>query len=332
MPEKVYRAAITIFDLGYNYEREIGILGNMGVRADYLPLEGTQDEDTVISALTGYDFVLAGSEKWGAKAFEALSPNLKLVVRLGTGLDSVDLHAASECGVLVCNAPGGNACSVAQHALGLMLDLARSISRYDRYVKEDLPIRKVMAEDIIGKTVGLLGFGAIARELAKLLSGFSCEILAYDIRWNDEAARALQVQYAGPDELAAKSDYLSVHLPLLPATRGMIGREMLWQMKPSAYLINTSRSGVICEDELVEALICGRIAGAGLDVWEKRPFGEANSFAKLENVVLTPYVAFSGRLGNERTADLAIGSIDDFLNRRPVRNQVNLNAKNGASL
>ena len=263
------RAVITILDLGYDYDREIAELKKLGLDAQFTPLEGTNDTKEISAALKGCDFVLAGPELWSDETFQEVGNQLKLIARLGVGVDKIDLSAATRHGVAVCNAPGGNACSVAQHALALMMDLSMGITGYDRMVRSGIPYKRAISSDIIGKTVGLLGFGNIAAQLAKLLAGFDCTILAHDVCENEELAAALGVRLVELDALLASSDYVSIHLPLTDSTREMVDFNFLKQMKRGAFLINTARGQVVNEADLVSALKTGIIAGAGLDVFEK---------------------------------------------------------------
>lgn len=315
------RAAITMLDLGYDYSREIGQLRKLGVDAKFLPLEGTDDVKAIGVALSGCDFVLAGPELWSDEAFEAVGGQLKLVARLGVGVDKIDIAAATRRGIAICNAPGGNACSVAQHALVLMLDLSMGVSRYDQMVRNGILHKRTMAHDLMGKTVGLLGFGRISAQLTKLLSGFDCVILACDVYRNQELAASLGVRFVEIEELLADSDYISLHLPLTEHTKGMVNLQFLQRMKKNAYLINTARAEIVNESDLVHALKNGLIAGAGLDVFYN-PL-EGNELLSLDNVVLTPYVAFSSELGNRRTFDMAVGCIRDYLAGRPLENLLN---------
>lgn len=317
------KAAITILNQGYDYAREIALLKQLDIEAVYLPLEGTDDTEEIINTLRGFNFVLAGPELWSGIVFQSLKDSLKMVARLGAGVDKMDIPAASACGIAVSNTPGANACSVAQHVLGFMLDLSRSMTAYDRSMRINSPASRKMVDDLIGKTVGLVGFGNISKEVAKLLSGFNCDILAYDVYKDEKAAASLGVRFAELDELLAKSDYVSLHVPLLPETKGMVDLKFLRSMKPTAYLINTSRGPVVNEKDLIFALENGIIAGAGLDVFENQPLDPDSKLLKLENTVLTPYVAFSSKLGNRRTMDMAIQSIREYIEGKPISHLLN---------
>jgi phosphoglycerate dehydrogenase-like enzyme len=315
------RAAITIIDIGYDYKREIDILADMGVSAAFLPLEGTSDTAKIMRAMDGYDIVLAGPELWDAAAMDGVK-SLEMIARLGTGIEKIDLEAATQRGIAVTNTAGANACSVAQHVVAFMLDLALSVTRYDRNMRRGIMTRR-RAEDIIGKTVGLVGFGNIPQIVAQLLSGFDIELLVYDIRRDEEAAQRLNATYVEMDELIARSDFISLHVPLNKHTQGMADKAFFQKMKDTAYLINTSRGGVVNEDDLIDALRGGVIAGAALDVYAASPPDAGSPLMHMDNVVHTPYVAFSSALGNRRTMDMAIDSIRAYLSGREIPHLLN---------
>ncbi len=315
------RAAITIIDIGYNYEQEIKQLEALGLVAQFLPLEGTSDTDRIIQTLSDFDIVLAGPELWNETALSGVS-SLGMIARLGAGVEKIDLGAAARLGIAVANTPGANACSVAQHALCFMLDLALSVTKYDRGMRSG-SVTRGRARDLIGKTIGLVGFGNIPRTLAKLLRGFDVEILAYDVYKDEQAAAALGARFVELDELVTRSDFISLHVPLNNHTQDMADKAFFKKMKKSAYLINTSRGGVVKEDDLIEALQTGEIAGAGLDVYETSPLRTDSPLLHMENVVHTPYVAFSSELGNTRTMQMAIQSISEFLGGQPISHLLN---------
>ena len=319
----VPKVAITVFDMGYDFAREIAIMADLGMDAAFVPLEGTRDENEIICKLKDFDYVLAGPELWSAKVFKELAQKLKVVARFGVGMDSVDLDGATAAGVAVCNTPGANACSVAQHAIAMMLAFARGLVKYDAAVRSGVVLPRAIAGDLMGATIGFIGFGNIARAAAEMLSGFGCRLIAYDVYKDESIAKQLNTSYVSLDELAAGSDFVSIHIPLTEQTRGLINADFIRKMKPGAYLINTSRGGVVNEGDLVEALANHVIAGAGLDVSEKPMYAADNPFRGMDNTLLTPYVAFSSAQANRRTSDLAIESIDDHFNGRPIRRLLN---------
>lgn len=247
------------------------------------------EESELIEQAAGAQTVIAGSERWTRKVLENCK-DLKLLVRCGTGYDGIDVEAASELGIMVANTPGLNTYAVAEMALTMMLCLQRKVKTYDRLMRAGkwggIPVRELRE-----KTVGLIGFGGIAKQLAGLLQPFSCRIIAYDVYQDKEAAARLGVEFVELDEVFSEADVISMHLPLLNSTRHMINEESLSKMKPNCILINTSRGGIIDTKALKTALEEGKIAGAGLDVHEEEPIPEDYEMFSPENVILSPHVA-----------------------------------------
>jgi D-3-phosphoglycerate dehydrogenase len=222
--------------------------------------------------------------------------DLWVISRTGAGVDNVDVAAATEMGVLVTSVPTANTNSVIEHTLALILSLVKQLPLMDREVREDhFSIRyKNIPRDLGGKTLGVLGLGRIGCELARICRhAFGMRILGYDPYLTPEAKTPLEkwIEFCEMERLFRESDVISLHIPLLPATQKLIGaRELEW-MKPEAFLVNTSRGGIIDEAALIECLKEKRIAGAGLDVFAQEPPEKDHPFKKLENVILTPHTA-----------------------------------------
>lgn len=227
------------------------------------------------------------------RALLAALPDLRVIARRGVGYDRVDVTAARDLGRVVTIAAGGNEPSVAEHALALMLALAKRLPLY-----RDAAARGVwrahIGGDLGGRTVGLVGLGRIGRLLVRRLSGFEVTLLAHDAAPDREFAAAHGVELVDLPTLLARCDFVSLHAPLTPATRHLIGAAQLAIMKSSSVLINTARGGLIDETALVEALQAGRLAGAGIDVSEAEDdpalVPNREMLARLPNVVLTPHV------------------------------------------
>ena len=231
--------------------------------------------------------IVAGTEKYDADML-SVCKNLKVVTRFGVGTDNFDLKAMKEMGVQVGVIANYNA--VAEFALTLILASMKNLPRYDAVVREGKWSRFPMRE-LSQKTVGLVGFGRIGRRLAELLSGFNVQILAYDPFMNEAAAAERNVTAVTLDELLRRSDVVSLHLPSTEETHHMINAETIAKMKDGAYLINTARGSLIDEKALYEALVSGKLTGAGLDVFEKEPVTPENPLFTLENDVLAPHVS-----------------------------------------
>ncbi len=222
----------------------------------------------------------------------AAAKNLKLIQKWGIGVDRVDLEAASDYNIPVYITSGANSIPVAELAVGLMLSAFRRIPYVDKTVREGKWIRKDMRAEcqmLNGKTIGLLGIGNIARKVARMVSGFDPkEIIYYDIRpLSSEQEEALGAHYVSFEELCQRSDVLSVHVPMMPATKGMLGEKQFEMMKPNAILVNTARGGVVDEKALIQALKEGKIYGAALDTFESEPIEKDNPLLTMDNVVLT---------------------------------------------
>jgi len=231
--------------------------------------------------------IIAGTEPYDADMLSACK-ELKVMVRFGVGTDNFDLKTMREMGVQVGVIANHNA--VAEFALTLLLSTLKNVPLYDTAVRNAGWNRYTMRE-LSGKTVGLMGFGRIGRRLAQLLSGFGTNTIAYDPFMNEEAAKQLNVKPVSFDELLAQSDIVSLHLPMSPETRHIINEDTLAKMKDGAILINTARGGLVSEKALVAALESGKLAGAGLDVYETEPVTPGNPLYGIQNTVLSPHVS-----------------------------------------
>ena len=245
-------------------------------------------EDALVAMIGDVDAVIAGTEPVTARVLDA-APRLRIVARRGVGTDSVDIPAATARGVVVTITAGALTDAVADHAMGLLLAVARQIPRLDRLVKAGGWDRSP-AMDITGKTLGIVGFGAIGRVVARRAGAFGMRILAHDAFPDAAAAASLGVALCDLETLLAEADFVTIHVPLLATTRGMIGEAALRRMKPTAVLINTSRGPVVDEAALLAALREGRLAGAGLDVFHNEPVKDL-TLVRLDQVVATPHVA-----------------------------------------
>ncbi len=235
-------------------------------------------------------------------------PNLKFIDVAFTGVDHVDLEAAKRCGVKVSNAAGYSTQAVAELALCMMLSLSRNVPQVEKRCREGGTKDGLVGFEIQGKTVGIVGAGTIGTRLAQLLAPFSCRVLAYS-RHPREDKKGL-VEYVTLDALLEQSDVVTLHCPLTAETRGMIGREQLAKMKPTALLINTARGPVVDAAALAEALNEGRIAGAGVDVFDVEPPLPAESpLLHSKNTLVTPHVAFASAESMEARAGIVFDNI-----------------------
>lgn len=265
-------------------------------------------EEDLIRQAEGSAAVIAGSESWTRRVLENCR-NLKAIVRCGTGYDGIDMDAAEELGIQVANTPGINVYAVAEMALSMILCLQRKLKMYDCGMRKGQwgPLK---VRELRGKTVGLIGFGGVARQLARLMAPFDCTLKAYDVCRDEAAAEELGVRYGQLEEILRTSDIISLHLPLLPSTKHMICRETLAMMKEECILVNTSRGGIVNTEDLCEALKNHVIAGAGLDVHETEPVPADYSLLLESGVILSPHVASATK---ETTAAMIQESVNEVV-------------------
>jgi D-3-phosphoglycerate dehydrogenase len=251
------------------------------------------------------------------------APHLKIVARAGTGVDNVDVAAASARGILVVNAPGANSISVAEHTLALMLALARLVPAADRAMKESRWEKKrFLGNELRGKTLGVAGLGRIGREVALRARSFGMRIVAHDPYISADVAAGLGIELLTLDALCATADYITLHLPLTPETRHVFNDARFAACKPGLRLINTARGELVDEGALRRAIEKRIVEGAGLDVFEEEPLKDW-SLAQLPQVVATPHIAASTEEAQELVGTDTAATVRDFLRSGVVRNAVN---------
>ncbi len=254
----------------------------------YNPTEHPLTAVELAGMIQGIDGMIAGLDQIDARVIES-GDRLRVIARYGVGLDRVDLEAARRKGVIVTNTPGANAGSVAELTVGLMIALARNITIANQRTKAgDWP--RLKGHSLVGKEIGLLGLGAIGRQVAHKLRGLGCRIVGYDPAVGREEAAELGVEWLERDEVIRRADFLSLHLPLMSATENIIDRALMALMKDGVYLVNTARSELIDEDALVEALVSGKVAGAALDTFREEPPGADHRLLQFDQVIATPHM------------------------------------------
>ena len=229
------------------------------------------------------------------------APLLKVIGRAGIGVDNIDVGAATTAGIVVVNAPQANVISAAEHTMALLLSQARHIARADAVLRSGVWDRKsYQGVELHGRTLGVIGLGRIGSLVAKRAQAFGMQVIAHDPYVGAERARQLQVELVGNlEDLYARADFMTIHLPLTAETTGMINAETLSRMKPGVRIINVSRGGIVDEDALAEAIESGRVAGAALDVFAGEPITESPLFA-LPQVVVTPHLGASTREAQDK--------------------------------
>ena len=251
------------------------------------------------------------------------APRLRIVARAGTGVDNVDVAAASARGLLVVNAPGANSISVAEHACALMLALARSVPAADRAMKEARwEKKKFLGTELRGKTLGVAGLGRIGQEVALRARAFGMHLVAHDPYISKEIATGLGVELMTLDEMCATADYVTLHLPSTAETRHVFNDERFARCKPGIRLINTARGELIDEAALRRAIDSGIVGGAALDVFEQEPPSDW-SLAQLPQIIATPHIAASTEEAQELVGTETAATVRDFLRDGIVRNAVN---------
>lgn len=306
--------------------RERRVLEDAGLRVVEAPAAG---EDTLVALARDAVAVMTCFAPVTRAVIES-APHLKVIARFGVGVDNIDLAAATERSVLVTNVPDYCVDEVAEHALALLLCCVRGVARYDRDVRAGGWRPQVAAPlfRLQGRTLGLIGYGRIAQRLAAKVSGLGLRILAYDPAVAERPGASAAVAASGVTlvdlpTLLTESDLVSIHAPLTPSTRHLIDETRLRMMKRGAVLVNASRGGLVDGAALTQALIDGHLAAAGLDVFSTEPLPVDDPLRRLENVVLTPHVAFYSEESLAELRDRAARDVVEVLSGRDVEHVVN---------
>ena len=298
------------------------LLQAAGIRVRSSP---SSDPATVGHEIAGCAAAIIRSSHLPAEVI-AEAPLLRVIGVHGTGSDKVDVAFATQAGIAVVNTPFANVRSVAEQAVALMLALARDVVRADAAVRTcDFGFKfRARLVELEGLTCGIVGFGRIGQATARLASAIGMRVIAYSPNQPDAAFLACGVERAESiDAVLRGSDFVSLHLPATAATRRMIGRRELALMKPSAFLVNTSRGDVLDEPALIAALLAGSIAGAGLDVFEREAMPPDHPLLGLRNVILSPHLGGSTQAALKRTAKAVAEAVIAVLEGRPPAHLVN---------
>ncbi|MDQ2923348.1 MAG: phosphoglycerate dehydrogenase, partial [Candidatus Dormibacteraeota bacterium] len=262
-------------------------------RAGEVTVVSKLPEAELIQRIPEFDALIVRSETRVTASVLEAGKMLRVVGRAGVGVDNIDVDAATRKGIIVVNAPRGNIVAAAEHTIALLVSLARWVPQADASVKRGEWTRaKFIGTEIRGKTLGVIGLGNVGSEVAKRAHGLEMEVIAYDPVVSVERAELFNVELVSLDELLKRSDFVSVHVPLVDANRNLISGPELALMKPTARLINAARGGIVDEDALFEALNSGRLAAAASDVFVTEPPG-AHPLLTLPNFVATPHIGAS---------------------------------------
>ena len=256
----------------------------------------------------------------------AAAPRLRVIARAGTGVDNVDVRAATDRGIVVMNAPGANSVSVAEHAWALMLALSRSIGAADAAMKKGVWDKKrLTGAELRGKTVGVVGLGRIGQEVSNRARAFGMHVVAHDPFISEQVAATMGAELVSLDELCSRADYITLHIPATPETKHLFNAERFAACKPGVRIINTARGELIDEAALAEAIRRGHVAGAGLDVFAQEPPPD-QSLVGLPQVVATPHIAASTVEAQELVGIETAMGVRDYLRDGAIRNAVNFPA------
>ena len=287
-------------------------------------LENTQPDSIVDAARTADALFMPPSHPYLSAELLTRLPALRIIQTAGAGFDCVDCRDATEQGIVVCNSPAQNAVTVAEYVLGAIISLQRELPQADQNIKQGnyVQIREAILSrgclEIHGSTVGIVGLGVIGRTLARALHALGAAVIAADTFWPDTLARELGIRRVSLEELFAESDIVTLHCPLLPETRGLVGASLLASMKPHALLVNAARGGIVVEAELAEVLERGAIRGAAIDNFESEIPAQDNPLLNLSpearrRVLFTPHLAGVTRAAFSRMLHQAIQNLHRVL-------------------
>ena len=301
--------------------RALEVFRERGVAAD---VRTGMKPDELLAAIPDYDGIAIRSATKVTAAVLAAAPRLKVVGRAGIGVDNVDVAAATARGVVVMNTPYGNAITTAEHAVALMMALARQLPAADRSTRAGKWEKsRFMGVELTGKVLGVIGCGNIGSIVCERAHGLRMKVIGYDPYLSDERAADLNVEKVALDDLFARADFITLHVPLTDATRGIVDARAIAKMKRGVRIINCARGGLVVEDDLEAAIESGQVAGAALDVFAVEPARDSPLFA-LEEVISTPHLGASTSEAQENVAVQVAEQISDFLLTGAVTNALNM--------
>lgn len=296
---------ITTSSFGKDDKAPLELMKENGLEYILNPFERKLSEDELTALIKEHtpDYLIAGTERISSKALDIMKPYIKMISRCGVGMDGIDLEYAKKINISVTNTPDAPTAPVAELTLGIMLDLLRKVTYANNSIRSG-KFEKPMGNLLRGKTVGIIGGGRIGSYLSRLLSAFGCEVIGCDpfIKNHDT------IELRPFDEVIKESDILTLHIPFTRDNQYLINKSVLLKMKPTAYLLNVSRGGLVNENDLAYALENGLIAGAGIDCFEQEPYKGA--LVRFDNVVLTSHI---GSYAREARLKQEIDSVKNIL-------------------
>lgn len=282
------------------------------------------DRNQVIHMLEEADAGIIDVEAYDETVFSRISKRCRLLIRFGVGYDQVDLEAASRYGICIARTTGANQTGVAEMALTQILAAGRQLVR-NRKTVESAKWTKNIGNELLGKRVGILGFGNVGQCFAKLISGFDTEILVYDVFHDENTAKKFNARFSTLEEIFSTCDAISVHLPYCAETHHLIGADLLARMKETAVIVCTARGNIIDEEALYAALQAEKIAGAGLDVFSTEPLPQNSRLIGLDNIILTPHVSSQTRDSLKAVYRKAVDIAADFFEGKALEKSDLLN-------
>ncbi|MGD9915352.1 MAG: phosphoglycerate dehydrogenase [Rhizobiaceae bacterium] len=301
----------------------VQIFKDRGVEVDYLPDLG-KDKDKLAEVIGQYDGLAIRSATKATEKLINAATNLKVIGRAGIGVDNVDIPAASRRGIIVMNTPFGNSITTAEHAVAMMFALARQIPEANASTHAGKwEKNRFMGVEITGKTLGVVGCGNIGSIVATRGVGLKMHVIAYDPFLSEQRAEELGVDKVELDELFARADFITLHTPLTDKTKNIIDAAAIAKMKKGVRIINCARGGLVVEADLIDALKSGKVAGAGIDVFEVEPATD-NPLFGMENVVVTPHLGASTTEAQENVALQIAEQMSDYLTKGAISNAINM--------
>ena len=303
-------------------EESVKIFKDKNIDVDYLPDIG-KDKEKLAEIIKSYDGLAIRSATKVTDKVLSNAKNLKVIGRAGIGVDNVDIETATTNGVIVMNTPFGNSVTTAEHAITLMMSLARQIPQADTSTKNSLWEKsKFMGVEITGKTLGVIGCGNIGTIVIDRAKGLKMKVIGYDPYLTEERAESMAIEKVELKELFARSDFITIHTPLTEQTKNVINAESIKQMKSTVRIINCARGGLVDEDALLEALNNGKIAGAAIDVYQEEP-AKDNPLFGTEKIICTPHLGASTAEAQEQVAIQIAEQMSDFLLTGAITNAIN---------
>ena len=298
------------------------ILEDKGIDVHYHPDSDLNDIKNVIEEVDGW--IIRSGTKINRELMEH-AKELKVIGRAGVGVDNIDIDSATDRGVVVMNVPDGNTISAAEHTMALISTLSRNIQiGHLSLLKGEWRRSELVGNELKGKTLGVVGLGKIGREVIKRALGYDMEIMGYDPYVNKQLFDLDKIQIVEFEELVRKSDYITVHVPLIESTRGLFDYHTLSKMKPSARIVNVARGGIINESDLARILNEDKIRGAAIDVFENEPISSDHDLINAKNILITPHLGASTFEAKEGVSTSICNQVSDFLINDQLVNAINL--------